>query len=65
MIGKAKTTAQMVAITLLLLSPVPIDSWVGLTGIVLLYLSAFLTLWSMYVYLKAAWAELTPFNNPS
>ncbi len=64
MIGKAKTTAQMVAITLLLLSPVPIDSWIGLTGIVLLYISAFLTLWSMYVYLKAAWPALTPFNNP-
>ena len=65
MIGKAKTMAQMAAITLLLLSPVPIDSWVGLLGIVLLYLSAILTLWSMYIYLKAAWSDLSPFNKPN
>ncbi|MGI2027939.1 CDP-diacylglycerol--glycerol-3-phosphate 3-phosphatidyltransferase [Endozoicomonas acroporae] len=64
MIGKAKTMAQMAAITLLLLSPVPVDSWIGLLGIVLLYLSAILTLWSMYIYLKAAWPDLSPFNQP-
>lgn len=64
MIGKAKTAAQMMAITLLLLSPVPIDSWIGYLGMVLLYLSAILTLWSMYVYLKAAWPDLSPFAKP-
>lgn len=62
MIGKAKTVVQMVAITLLLLSPVPVDSWVGFHGILLLYLSAILTLWSMYIYLKTAWVDLSPFN---
>ena len=61
-IGKAKTVAQMTAITLLLLSPVPVDSWIGFLGIVLLYLSAILTLWSMYIYLRAAWPDLSPFN---
>lgn len=64
MIGKAKTMAQMAAITLLLLSPVPVDSWIGFLGILLLYLSAILTLWSMYIYLKAAWPDLSPFNKP-
>ena len=64
MIGKAKTMAQMAAITLLLLSPVPVDSWIGFYGVLLLYLSAILTLWSMYVYLKTAWPDLSPFNKP-
>ena len=64
MVGKAKTAAQMVAITLLLLSPVPFDSWIGYLGMALLYLSAILTLWSMYVYLKAAWPDLSPFAKP-
>ena len=64
MVGKAKTAAQMVAIALLLLSPVPFDSWLGYLGITLLYLSSILTLWSMYVYLKAAWPDLSPFAKP-
>ena len=62
MIGKAKTMAQMAAITFLLLSPLRFDNLVGYLGIALLYLSAALTLWSMYVYLKAAWPDLTPFK---
>lgn len=62
MIGKAKTMAQMGAITFLLLSPLPITSWIGYAGVAMLYLSAVLTLWSMYVYLKAAWPDLTPFK---
>ncbi len=62
MIGKAKTMAQMAAITFLLLSPAKINGWIEYVGIVLLYLSAVLTLWSMYVYLKAAWPDLTPFK---
>ena len=62
MIGKAKTMAQMAAITFLLLSPMPVNNLIGYAGIALLYLSAVLTLWSMYVYLKAAWPDLTPFK---
>ncbi len=57
-IGKLKTTAQMVAITLLLYR----DDLLGLplyrTGMLLLYVAALLTLWSMVVYLKAAWPSL-------
>lgn len=54
-LGKWKTSAQMVAISLLLyredIAGIPIK----LLGFVLLYLAAILTLWSMAHYLKAAW----------
>ncbi|MDP0587754.1 MAG: CDP-diacylglycerol--glycerol-3-phosphate 3-phosphatidyltransferase [Candidatus Endonucleobacter bathymodioli] len=62
MTGKAKTMAQMMAITFLLLSPIPVNNWIGYIGIGLLYFSSVLTLWSMCVYLKAAWPGLTPFK---
>lgn len=57
-VGKVKTTAQMVAILLLLYH----DPLLGLPivdiGYVLLYLAAGLTLWSMFIYLRAAWPVL-------
>lgn len=54
-IGKVKTGFQMVAI-LVLLAAAPERSGILLNiGIVLLYLSAILTLWSMLVYIRAAW----------
>jgi CDP-diacylglycerol--glycerol-3-phosphate 3-phosphatidyltransferase/cardiolipin synthase len=57
-IGKIKTTAQMAAIILLLyrvpVGPVPVYE----IGVVLLYVAALLTLWSMFVYLRAAWPML-------
>jgi len=57
-IGKIKTTIQMVAILLLLykfpLGPFPAHD----VGVVLLYVAAILTLWSMLVYLRAAWPIL-------
>jgi CDP-diacylglycerol--glycerol-3-phosphate 3-phosphatidyltransferase/cardiolipin synthase len=60
MLGKFKTTAQMVAILLLILD----DSLWGLPiydlGLVLLYIAALLTLWSMLLYLRAAWPSLVP-----
>jgi CDP-diacylglycerol---glycerol-3-phosphate 3-phosphatidyltransferase len=55
-IGKIKTTAQMVAIVMLLASPP--ETWLSQAGLVLLYIAAILTLWSMVVYLMAAWPEL-------
>lgn len=58
-IGKIKTTAQMLAIGFLLYE-VPIGDFnVLLTGISLLVIAALLTLWSMLIYLKAAWPHLT------
>ena len=58
-LGKYKTTAQMVALVLLLYRD-PIAGLPVLTiGLVLLYIAAGLTLWSMAVYLRAAWPALT------
>ena len=57
-IGKIKTTVQMIAILLLLyqapIGPLPVYG----IGVVLLYIAALLTLWSMFVYLRAAWPLL-------
>ena len=55
MVGKVKTVFQMSAIGFLLYEA---DLWiipVYKIGLVLLYVAAGLTLYSMYVYLKAAW----------
>lgn len=57
-IGKIKTSVQMVAILLLLYH----DSVLGFptywAGVVLIYVATALTLWSMIVYLRAAWPRL-------
>ena len=57
-IGKVKTATQMVAITMLIWRN---DIWeipVYTVGYVLLYMAAILTLWSMALYLRAAWPSL-------
>ena len=58
-LGKWKTTAQMLAIGMLLyredLLGLPINS----IGYVLLYIAAALTLWSMISYLRAALIAIT------
>lgn len=57
-LAKTKTFAQMAAIAFLLAQG-SIQSWVLLLiGYVLLYLAAVLTLWSMIVYLRAAWPSM-------
>ncbi|MDX1607161.1 MAG: CDP-diacylglycerol--glycerol-3-phosphate 3-phosphatidyltransferase [Candidatus Competibacterales bacterium] len=57
-IGKIKTTAQMIALLLLLYRD-PILGFPTLdTGLVLLFVAALLTLWSMGHYLLAAWTAL-------
>jgi CDP-diacylglycerol--glycerol-3-phosphate 3-phosphatidyltransferase len=57
-IGKLKTTAQMVAIPLLLFhDPLgPLDT--QLAGTWLIYVAAVLTLWSMAYYMRMAWPEI-------
>ncbi len=57
-IAKIKTSLQMVAITLLLAFHQN-ETWSGMFGTGLLYVAAFLTIWSMIEYLKIAWPELT------
>lgn len=55
-VGKFKTTMQMIAI-FILLSNEPGTDWASF-GLFVLVIAALLTLWSMYIYLKAAWPEL-------
>ena len=56
-VGKLKTTMQMLAI-FILLGNKPDTTW-AIVGEVVLILAALLTLWSMFVYLKAAWPVLS------
>jgi len=57
--GKFKTAAQMTAITLLIYR----EDFIGLPvykiGLALLYVAVALTLWSMILYLRAAWPRLS------
>jgi len=61
-IGKVKTASQMTALLLMLyrhdLGPLPVYR----IGTVLLYLATVLTIWSMVVYLRAAWPVMTSGN---
>jgi CDP-diacylglycerol--glycerol-3-phosphate 3-phosphatidyltransferase len=59
LIGKIKTTAQMLAILFMLLRGPVLDWPVYQFGLGLLYLAAVLTLVSMMVYLRAAWPSLS------
>ncbi len=60
-IGKLKTAGQMASITLLLLAD-HLSDWAGIAGLLLLLVASVLTIWSMLVYLKAAWPDLNPFE---
>lgn len=55
-IGKVKTALQMIAITVLLVAD--LHPWLEDLGYITLYAAAVLTIWSMLVYLRAAWPEL-------
>jgi CDP-diacylglycerol--glycerol-3-phosphate 3-phosphatidyltransferase len=64
-VGKVKTGFQMTAISFLLLHDditwIPVLYWlpIALTGELLLYAAAALTLWSMWIYMKAAWPVIS------
>lgn len=65
LLGKLKTIFQMTAVSCLLFQT---NLWglpVALAGEMLLYLSAALTLWSMWVYLRSAWPIMNSSNNTS
>lgn len=57
-IGKFKTTAQMLAILLLLIG---LENFHGfdliMIGNILMFIASVLTIWSMFYYLKMAWKE--------
>jgi len=57
-LGKWKTTAQMVALVILIANPPQLSVYVVL-GYLLLIVAAVLTLWSMAQYLLAAWPHLS------
>ena len=62
-IGKIKTSAQMLSL-LLLLYKSPVGEFpIYEAGLVLLYIAAALTLWSMIIYLRAAWPALNGDNS--
>ncbi len=56
-LGKWKTSAQMLALVILLANPPLWTPWVA-AGFALLVIAAVLTLWSMVQYLRAAWPHL-------
>lgn len=65
-IGKIKTTAQLVALPLMiyrepLYGSIPVVD----IGLVLLYIAALLTMWSMIIYLRGAWPVLKESLNGS
>ena len=57
-IGKIKTALQITAIVILLSFTQEAFPWLNLLGLVSLYVAAILTIWSMIVYLRAAWPTL-------
>jgi CDP-diacylglycerol--glycerol-3-phosphate 3-phosphatidyltransferase len=64
-IGKVKTTFQMTAIVgLLAIDPLTDESWLLASSYMMLYAAAILTLWSMIIYLKAAWMVIKEQDNP-
>ena len=64
-IGKVKTGFQMVAITALLaIDPARDEGWLLALSYVVLYTAAVLTLWSMFIYLQAAWVVIKDHDKP-
>ncbi len=61
--GKIKTTLQMFAIFLLLLKYPILGCSMFYIGWILLCIAAALTIWSMLLYLKAAWPNLASATN--
>jgi CDP-diacylglycerol--glycerol-3-phosphate 3-phosphatidyltransferase len=59
-VAKVKTFVQMLAITALLaLDPLQSSTWLLVPAYTMLYAAAVLTLWSMLIYLKAAWLVIS------
>ncbi len=57
--GKVKTVFQMIAIVgLLAVDPATDESWMLGLSYLMLYTAAVLTLWSMLIYLRAAWGVI-------
>ncbi|MBV9575572.1 MAG: CDP-diacylglycerol--glycerol-3-phosphate 3-phosphatidyltransferase [Gammaproteobacteria bacterium] len=57
-LAKFKTAVQMLALVVLLYCDNTTSATLIFVGYILLYISAVLTIWSMLIYLKAAWSQL-------
>jgi CDP-diacylglycerol--glycerol-3-phosphate 3-phosphatidyltransferase len=57
-LGKFKTMVQMLSLFILLYCNPRTSTFIAIAGYVLLYVAAVLTIWSMVLYLKAAWPDL-------
>jgi len=64
-LGKLKTIFQMTAISFLLFEQDLFGIPISFIGLMLLYLAAALTLWSMWIYLHAAWPTINSTQHPS
>ena len=62
-LGKIKTTMQMIAIGILMAFPPDYSHPMVWLGFVIMYVAALMTLWSMTMYLKAAWPTLSESAN--
>lgn len=58
-LGKVKTFVQMLALIVLLYCGPATNSFIIFIGYALLYVAAVLTMWSMVLYIKAAWPDLS------
>lgn len=58
-LAKIKTALQMIALILLIWYRPGESSWVLFSGVFFLWVAALLTMWTMVVYLKVAWQDLT------
>jgi len=57
-LAKVKTAVQMCALTVLLFCDNSTNAFIVLSGYVLLYAAAVLTIWSMLIYLNMVWIEV-------
>lgn len=57
-LGKVKTGIQMAALVVLLYCDSTTNVFILIAGYILLYIAAVLTIWSMVIYIRAAWPEL-------
>jgi CDP-diacylglycerol--glycerol-3-phosphate 3-phosphatidyltransferase len=58
MMGKIKTTIQMVSLIILLATDTQGPPLIWISGLVMINIAALLTMWSMAIYLHSAWPTL-------
>ena len=62
-LGKVKTALQMIALVLLLAFH-PSTTFLGVIGVILLYVAALMTIWSMVFYIRIAYHEMMLLDLP-